>query len=162
MITFFALKPGTVACAAVADTATAETRFSRDAEMAMLGAGGQQHRLGFELSPTGLNHDRIPRNDIQHFLPGVNLNILQRMADHDIHQCFTADLGEARIIFDDGGGGDLPPECVSFYNGGPQPAADRVDTRRQTGRPPTHDHHVVFDQLGIAFRNKEGLGFQFL
>ncbi len=124
----FIFKQRPVACAAVADPSSGQSLFTRDVQMPVTGTGSQQDRFGVELPPVGFNRKRRARLDVHHRFPLKDLDILQSMADHDIHQRFAAHRGKSGVIFNDRCGGHLTAEGVAFDDGRAQSAADRINT----------------------------------
>ncbi len=117
----------------------------------------QQNGLREKFAPRGEDLDRRTGLDVDHFFALENLDILQRVRDHDVDQRFAAHLTEPRIVFHHRRQCDLAAQGALFDHGRLEPAAYRVDAGRQSRRAAADDHHVGFHQFGRAFGNEDRL-----
>ena len=128
--------------------------------MTVFCTGGQKDRPGLKPSSAGCHHNGVPRLNFHHFLSLKDPRIFQRMAHHEFHQHLAARLGDARVVFDDGRGGNLPSQRILFHNSGFKAAPGGVYPRRETRRPTAHNHQIRFDQRCIVIGNKDILLLQ--
>ena len=109
-------------------------------------AGGDDQRLAFVDVRVG----RDRRTDVRCSLHALDLLHLEDGAEalgllpHQVHQLRPEDpVGEAGIVFDVGGDGELPARLHAFEDERSEIGAGEIDRRRASGRAGSDDDHFV-------------------
>ena len=151
---------GAVAGGAPADAAADELRLARDARTTRLDAGCEDDRARVDLlavgdqyvEALGIGAQRAHALDLAHLgteLLGLLLHLLREVEPGDA-------LGEARVVLDQVGEGDLPAGHVALEDGGLEATATAVDAGRQARGAGADDDDVEHVGAGLARRFRHG------
>ena len=103
----FPFEKRSVAGGAVADTPSGQPKFTRDAKAPVTCARSQDDRPGGKSAAVRTHSDGFSRPDLDDLFPLKNLDVFKCVTHYNVHQSLSRHSGEARVVLDDGGCGDL-------------------------------------------------------